>query len=55
MGGNTIVGDHLLLEVSVDAARARLARLAGDGVLLGASECAYGAGITGLVDAAGPW
>lgn len=54
MGGNTFVGDHLLLEVSFDAARARLAHLAGDGVLLGASECAYGAGITGLVDAAGP-
>src|ERR1017187_2860315 len=54
MGGNTFVGDHLLLDVSFDAARARLGRLAGDGVLLGASECAYGEWITGLAEAAGP-
>ncbi len=54
MGGSMFVGDHLLLDVSFDAARARLGRLAGDGVLLGASECAYGEGITGLAEAAGP-
>jgi hypothetical protein len=53
MSGNTFVDDHLLLDVSFDAARARLGRLAGDGVLLGASECAYGEGITGIVEAAG--
>jgi hypothetical protein len=54
MGGSTFVGDHLLLDVSFDAARPRLGRLAADGVLLGASECAYGEGITGLAEAAGP-
>jgi hypothetical protein len=35
-------------------ARRQLGRLASDGVLLGASEYAYGAGITGLVGAAEP-
>jgi hypothetical protein len=54
MGGNTFVGDHLLLDVSFDAARARLGRLAGDGVLLAASECAYREWITGLAEAPGP-
>ena len=51
MDGSTFVGDHLLLDVSFDAARVRLGRLAGDGVLLGASEGAYGEGITGLAEA----
>ena len=36
------------------ATRARLGILARDGVLLGASEEAYGEGITGLVQLAGP-
>jgi hypothetical protein len=52
MSGNVFVGDHVLLDVSFDAARCQLGRLAGDGVLLGASEYAYGAGITGLVETA---
>jgi hypothetical protein len=44
-----VVGDRVLLDVSFRAARARLGILARDGVLLGASEEAYGEGITGLV------
>ena len=54
MSGNAFVGDQVLVDVSFDAARCQLRRLASDGVLLGASEYAYGAGITGLVEAAGP-
>ena len=53
MSGNVFVGDHVLVDASFDAARSQLGRLAGDGVLLGASEYAYAAGITGLVEAAG--
>jgi hypothetical protein len=53
MSGNVFVGDQVLVDASFDAARPRLGRLARDGVLLGASEYAYAAGITGLVDAAG--
>jgi hypothetical protein len=49
-----VVGDHVLLNASFHAARARLEMLAGDGMLLWASEAAYGEGITGLVQAAGP-
>ena len=47
------VGDHILMDVCLDSARRQLERLARDGVLLSASEYAYGAGITGLVEAAG--
>lgn len=47
------VGDHILMDVCLDSARRQLERLAQDGVLLSASEYAYGAGITGLVEAAG--
>ncbi len=54
MSGNAFVGDQVLLDVSFDAARCQLRRLAADGVLLGASECAYGAAMTGLVEEAGP-
>ena len=54
MSGNAFVGDRVLLDVSFGAARCRLRRLAEDGVLLGASECAYGAAITGLAEEAGP-
>jgi len=54
MSGNVFVGDHILMDVRLDSARRQLERLAGDGVLLSASEHAYGAGITGLVEAAGP-
>jgi hypothetical protein len=49
-----VVGDRVLLHASFHAARARLGMLAGDGMLLWASEAAYGEGITGLVKAAGP-
>jgi hypothetical protein len=49
-----VVGDRVLLDISFRAARARLGTLAGDGVLLRASEEAYGEGITGLVQLAGP-
>jgi hypothetical protein len=52
--GHIAVGDRVLLDASFPAARARLAILARDGLLLGASEVAYGEGITGLVQAAGP-
>jgi hypothetical protein len=54
MSGNAFVGDQVLLDVSFGAARCRLRRLAADGVLLGASEYAYGAAITGLAEEAGP-
>lgn len=54
MSGNVFVGDQVLLDVGFDVARCQLGRLAADGVLLGASEYAYGEGITGLVEAAGP-
>lgn len=49
MSGSAFVGDQVLLDVSFDAARCRLGRLARDGVLLGASEHAYAIGITALV------
>ena len=54
MPDHIFVGDRVLLDVSFRAARARLGILAGDGVLLRASEVAYGEGITGMVEAAGP-
>ncbi|HTT49991.1 MAG TPA: hypothetical protein VMH35_01120 [Streptosporangiaceae bacterium] len=54
MTGHIAVGDRLLLDASFPAARPRLAILASDGMLLGASEVAYGEGITGLVRVAGP-
>jgi|SRR5215831_2920768 len=53
MSGNVFVGDHIVMDVCPDAARRQLERLAADGVLLSASEYAYGAGITGLVEATG--
>jgi len=53
MSGNAFISDQVLVDVSFDAARCQLQRLASDGVLLAASEYAYGAGITGLVEAAG--
>jgi len=49
-----VVGDRVLLDASFRAVRARLEILARDGMLLRASEVAYGEGITGLVKAAGP-
>jgi hypothetical protein len=54
MSGNVFAADQVLVDAGFAAARGRLGRLAGDGVLLGAAEHAYGAGITGLVEAAGP-
>jgi hypothetical protein len=53
MSGNVFVGGDILMDVRLDSARRQLERLAADGVLLSASEHAYGAGITGLVEAAG--
>jgi hypothetical protein len=53
MSSNVFVSDHILMDVCLDSAGCRLKRLAGDGVLLSASEYAYDAGITGLVEAAG--
>jgi hypothetical protein len=49
-----VVGDRVLLDASFGAARARLQISARDGMLLRASEAAYGEAITGLVQAAGP-
>jgi hypothetical protein len=54
MGGNVFVGERVLLGVSLEAARAWLRRLAADGVLLGAAGYAYGQGIAGLAEEAGP-
>jgi hypothetical protein len=54
MTDHIVVGDRVLLDADFHAARARLGTLARDGMLLGASEEAYGEGITGLVKAAGP-
>jgi hypothetical protein len=53
MSGNVFVADQVLVDVSFDAARRQLRRLAGDGVLLGASEYGYRAGITGLAQEPG--
>jgi hypothetical protein len=52
MTGGMFIGDHVLLSVGFAAARARLRNLAGGGVLLGASEHAYGETIAGLADMA---
>ena len=54
MTDHIVVGNRVLLDISFQGARARLGILARDGVLLGASEEAYGEGITGLVKLAGP-
>jgi hypothetical protein len=51
---HTVVGDRVVLDVGFDAARTRLRILAKDGMLLRASEVAYGEGITALVELAGP-
>src|SRR5215470_13787656 len=53
MSGNVFVSDHIAMDVCLGSAARQLERLAGDGVLLSASEYAYGAGIAGLVEAAG--
>ena len=53
MSSNVFIGDHILMDVCLDAATRQLGRLARDGVLLSASEHAYGEGVTGLVETAG--
>jgi hypothetical protein len=53
MSGSVFVGDHILIDVCPDSAGRQLERLARDGVLLSASEYAYGTGLTGLVESAG--
>ena len=54
MTDHIVIGDRVLLDASFGAARARLQILAREGMLLRASEAAYGEAITGLVQAAGP-
>lgn len=54
MTNHIVVGGRVLLGAGFGAARTRLEMLAGDGMLLRASEVAYGQGITRLVRAAGP-
>jgi len=53
MSRSVFAADEILVAAHFDAARRRLGLLAGDGVLLGAAEYAYGAGITGLVETVG--
>jgi hypothetical protein len=54
MTGHTAVGDRVLLQVGFHAARNRLRRLAGDGMLQRACEVAYGEGVAALAELAGP-
>ena len=54
MKDQIVVGDRVLFDASFRAARTRLEILARDGILLRASEVAYGAGTAILVKAAGP-
>ncbi len=49
-----VVGDRVLLESGFRAARTRFEALARGGVLLRASEVAYGDGVAVLVEEAGP-
>jgi hypothetical protein len=53
MRGSVFAAEEVLVAAGFDAARRRLGRLSGDGVLLGAAEYAYRAGITGLAAEAG--
>ena len=54
MVDHTVVGDRVALSIGFDAARTRLRILAKGGILLRASEVAYGEGIAALVELAGP-
>jgi hypothetical protein len=54
MNSNVFTADEILMDLSFDGARCRLEHLAQDGVLLGAADYAYSAGITGLVETVGP-
>ena len=51
---HTVVGDRVALTIGFHAARTRLRTLAKGGMLVRASEAAYGEGITALVQLAGP-
>ena len=51
MTGEMLIGDHVQLNIGFAAAQTRLGNLASCGVLLGASEHAYGETITGLAGA----
>jgi hypothetical protein len=53
MSGNVFVSDEILLDLGFDAACRRLERLTEDGMLLRASEHAYAAGMTALVETSG--
>lgn len=53
MTGDTLISDHVLLNVGFATAWERLGNLAGGGLILEASEHAYGEAITGLTNAAG--
>ena len=54
MRDHFVVGERVLVNASFYAARSRLGLLARDGMLLWASETAYGEGVTSLVKLAGP-
>ena len=54
MTNHTAFGLRVALDVGFDAARSRLGILAAGGMLVRASEVAYGQGITTLVELAGP-
>ena len=51
---HTVIGDRVTLNVGFRAAQARLRIMALDGMLLRASQVAYGEGTTCLVELAGP-
>jgi hypothetical protein len=54
MTDHTVVGDRVTLNLGFHVARTRLRILAKGGLLLRASEVAYGEGITALIGLAGP-
>jgi hypothetical protein len=54
VSGNVFTVDEISVDLSLDAAWCQLEHLVQEGVLLGAAEYAYGAGITGLVETVGP-
>jgi hypothetical protein len=51
---HTVVGDRVVLTIGFHAARTRLRTLAKGGMLVRASEVAYGEGITTLLELGGP-
>jgi hypothetical protein len=54
MTDHIVVGDRVALDLGFQAARTRLRILAESGILMRASEVAYGEGITALAELAGP-